>query len=51
MFYTRWALDYLFINSMREAASPGYQKRQEKRRRTEYGQKPIEARDIMGALN
>jgi len=27
LFYTRPALDYLFINSMREAASPGYLKR------------------------
>jgi hypothetical protein len=38
LFYTRPALDYLFINSMREAASPGYLKRTEKRRRTDYGQ-------------
>lgn len=39
LFYVRPALDYLWINSIREAASPGYLKRQETRRRKEYGQK------------
>lgn len=38
LFYVRPALDYLLLNSIREAISPGYLKRQEKRRRTEYGQ-------------
>jgi len=38
LFYTRPALDWLFLNSMREAVSPGYMKRQEKRRKTDYGQ-------------
>jgi len=38
LFYTKPALDYLFLNAMREAASPGYLRKQEKRRMTEYGQ-------------
>lgn len=38
LFYTRPALDYLFINSLREAASPGYLKRQKETRMKEYGQ-------------
>jgi hypothetical protein len=38
LFYLRPALDYLFLDSMREAVSPGYIKRQEKRRKTDYGQ-------------
>lgn len=42
LFYVRPAMDYLFINSMREAASPGYLKRQESRRRKEYGQETME---------
>lgn len=46
LFYTRPALDYLFLNSLREAASPGYLRRRETRRRNEYGQEsfvPAEA--------
>lgn len=38
LFYTRPALDYLFLNSMREAASPGYMKRVQGRRKKDYGQ-------------
>lgn len=38
LFYTRPALDYLFLDSLRDAVSPGYMKRQEKRRLNEYGQ-------------
>jgi hypothetical protein len=38
LFYVRPAIDWLFLNSLREAVSPGYTKRQEKRRRTDYGQ-------------
>lgn len=38
LFYTRPALDYLFLNSMREAASPGYLKRKERNRQRDYGQ-------------
>lgn len=38
LYYVRPALDYLFLNSLRDAISPGYLKRQEKRRTTDYGQ-------------
>lgn len=38
LFYTRPALDYLILDSLREAVSPGYMKRQQKRRKTDYGQ-------------
>ena len=38
LFYVRPALDYLFLNSMREAVSPGYMKKQAKRRATDYQQ-------------
>jgi hypothetical protein len=38
MFYTRTALDFLFLNSMREVATPGYNRKIESRRKTEYGQ-------------
>lgn len=41
LFYTRPALDYLFLNSLREWASPGYLRRQETRRRNEYGQETM----------
>lgn len=39
LFYTRPALDYLILDSMREAVSPGHLKRREKRRLKDYGQK------------
>lgn len=39
LFYIRPALDYLFLDSLRDAVSPGYMKRQQKRRKTDYGQK------------
>jgi hypothetical protein len=38
LFYTRPALDYLFLNALREATSPGFLKRQERRRFKDYGQ-------------
>jgi len=38
LFYARPALDYLILDSLREAVSPGYIKRQTKRRKTDYGQ-------------
>lgn len=38
LFYTRPALDYLFLNSLREVASPGYTRRNEARRQSQYGQ-------------
>jgi hypothetical protein len=47
LFYTRPALDYLFLNSMREAASPGYLRKTERRRKTQYGQESF----IPRALN
>lgn len=39
LFYVRPALDYLFLNSLREAATPGYQKRIEGRRLKDYRQR------------
>jgi hypothetical protein len=39
VFYVRPAIDYLILNSLRESMSPGYLKRQETRRREEFGQK------------
>ncbi|MGO1163513.1 hypothetical protein ACTOV4_16395 [Brucella sp. C7-11G] len=39
LFYVRPAMDTLFLNSLREVASPGYRRRQETRLRKEYGQK------------
>lgn len=50
LFYTRPALDYLFINSMREAVSPGYLKRQETRRRKEYGQRSAVEREAVPGM-
>lgn len=38
LFYARPAIDYLWLHSVREAVSPGYLKRQETRRRNEFGQ-------------
>lgn len=38
LFYVRPALDFLFLNSLREASSPGYTRRIEGRRRKDYGQ-------------
>lgn len=38
LFYVRPALDYLMVNSMREAVSPGYLRRQERNRMRDYGQ-------------
>jgi hypothetical protein len=47
LFYLRPVLDYLFLDSMREAVSPGYIKRQEKRRKTDYAQ---QKKSLLGAL-
>jgi hypothetical protein len=41
LFYVRPAVDYLFLKSMKEAASPGYTRRVEGRRRKEMGQSNI----------
>lgn len=38
LFYTRPALDFLLLNSLREVASPGYTRRNEARRQSQYGQ-------------
>jgi len=38
LFYIKAPLDYLILNSMREALSPGYLRRQEKRMKQDYGQ-------------
>jgi hypothetical protein len=38
LFYVKPALDFLFMNSLREALSPGYLRRNEGRRKKEYGQ-------------
>jgi hypothetical protein len=41
LFYVKPALDFLFMNSLREAASPGYLRRNEGRRKKEYGQTSV----------
>ncbi|MEQ1952086.1 hypothetical protein [Mesorhizobium sp. CN2-181] len=46
LFYVRPALDFLILNSLRDAISPGYLKRQESRRRTDYGQTSLTARRL-----
>lgn len=38
--YARPALDFLVLNALREALSPGYLARQDQRRRQQYGQDP-----------
>lgn len=52
LFYTRPAIDYLFLNSLRESFSPGFKKRQEGRRREDYGQEfiGVEPMDPFNAL-
>lgn len=47
LFYVRPALDYLFLNSLRDAISPGYLKRQEKRRLKDYGQESFVPRTAL----
>ena len=39
--YVRPALDFLFLHSMREVASPGAYQRQQTQRRKQYGQQSI----------
>jgi len=41
LFYTRPAVDYLFLNSLRESATPGYTKKNQARRKSTYGQTSI----------
>ncbi|RUV65847.1 hypothetical protein EOA64_00445 [Mesorhizobium sp. M1A.F.Ca.IN.022.02.1.1] len=38
LYYVRPALDFLFLNSLREVASPGYRQRTDSKRRSQYGQ-------------
>lgn len=48
LFYVKPALDLLILNSIREALSPGYLRKQERSRQTEYGQSSFIPRS-MGA--
>lgn len=41
LFWVRPTLDYLFLNSMREVASPGFIAKTESKRRSQYGQHSI----------
>ncbi|WAJ26596.1 hypothetical protein [Antarcticirhabdus aurantiaca] len=41
LFYVRPTLDFLIVNQLCNAISPGYMKRQEKRRMTDYGQSTV----------
>lgn len=41
LYWTRPVLDYLFLNSMREVASPGFQAKTESKRRSQYGQHSV----------
>ncbi|RWK39238.1 hypothetical protein [Mesorhizobium sp.] len=38
LYYVRPALDFLFLNSLREVASPGYRQKTDSKRRSQYGQ-------------
>ena len=42
LYYVKPALDWLVLNTLREMASPGYLRRQEKKRRSEYGQERLD---------
>ncbi|MCK8788004.1 hypothetical protein M0638_26975 [Roseomonas sp. NAR14] len=42
IWYLRPALNYLVLNELREALSPGYLTRQDQRRRQDYGQEPFQ---------
>lgn len=41
LFYVRPTLDFLFLSSMREVASPGYAARVARSRRKQYGQRNV----------
>lgn len=41
LYWTRPVLDFLFLNSMREVASPGFQRKVESKRRSQYGQQNV----------
>lgn len=42
LFYVKPALDYMFLNSLRETLSPGYLRSQEQRRDREFGQERLD---------
>lgn len=50
LFYTRHALDVLFVNSLKEWASPGYVHRQQQWRFKNYEQRPLTPLTIKEAL-
>ncbi|MBZ9873071.1 hypothetical protein LB542_19680 [Mesorhizobium sp. BR1-1-9] len=41
LYYVRPALDFLFLNSLREVASPGFLRKTESKRRSTYGQQSV----------
>lgn len=41
MFYTRAAMDYLILDSIKERLSPGYRRRMRQNMQKEFGQRPI----------
>lgn len=47
LYYVRPALDFLFLSSMKEAASPGYLKRTERNRQKTYGQRDVMPKPLM----
>ncbi len=51
MFYTRSALDFLFLNSLRETMRPGYLARQEQRLQQQKGQSYLLPRTLSEALH
>jgi hypothetical protein len=51
LFYTRAALDILFLNELREAAKPGYLRRQETNLKKDRGQTFAVPRTLEDALN
>ena len=46
LFYVRPTLDFLILNSIKEAVSPGYLKRQKTNRKKDYGQTPWHAQAL-----
>lgn len=46
IYYVKPALDYVIMNSIRESLSPGYLRRQERNRMTEYGQQSFVPRTM-----
>ena len=51
LFYTRAALDILFLNELREAAKPGYLRRQETNLKKDRGHTFAVPRTLEDALN